>query len=344
MKYTKLGNSDLEISSICLGTMTFGEQNTQEEAFEQLDYALDRGVNFIDTAEIYSVPTKKATYGETERIIGNWIKARNNRDKFILATKVAGPGFPYIRNGSNLSKQQISEAIDASLKRLQTDYIDLYQLHWPNRQTNIFSKLDFPKPNNEESVEIQESLEALDELVKAGKVRHIGVSNETPWGMSKFLDYTKNNGLAEVISIQNPYSLLNRVYEIGLSEFSYRENIGLLAYSPLGFGVLSGKYLNNQQPAKSRLALFSPDFGRFSNPASVRATEKYCDVAKKFNLDPAQMALAFVNSRFFTASNIIGATTLEQLKSNIDSIDLELSEEVLKEIEQIHKENSNPAP
>lgn len=344
MKYRKIGRSDLNVSIICLGTMTYGEQNTQEEAFAQMDYAVSQGVNFFDTAEMYSVPHKESTSGSTERIIGNWFQARKNRDKIVLATKIAGPGLPYIRSGSGLTKKQILEAVEESLKRLQTDYIDLYQLHWPTRVTNFFSQLDFQSVKEEaQEPTILESLEAMSQLVKEGKVRYIGVSNEAPWGVHQFLSLAANNNLERIISIQNPYNLLNRVYEIGLSEFSYREGVDLLAYSPLAFGVLSGKYLNGQRPPKARITLFS-EFKRYINPIAAQMTQEYYDLAKKFALDPAQMALAFVNGRFFVGGNIIGATTMEQLKSNIASIDLNLSPEVMKEIERLHAENSNPAP
>ena len=344
MKYRKLGSSDLNVSIICLGTMTYGEQNTKEEAFEQMDYAVEKGINFFDTAEIYSVPIKKNTTGSTEKIIGNWFQARKNRNKIILATKVAGPGLSYIRSGSKLTKKQILEAVEGNLQRLQTDYIDLYQLHWPTRNTNFFSKLDF-EPVKDETTEITilESLATMSQLVKEGKIRYIGVSNETSWGVYQYLTLAKENGLEKIISIQNPYNLLNRVYEVGLSEFSYRENVDLLAYSPLAFGVLSGKYLNKQKLPKARLTLF-PEFQRYTHPIAIEMTEKYCKLAKKFDLNPAQMALAFINGRFFVGGNIIGATTMEQIKSNIRSIDLELPKEVLKAINQLHQENSNPAP
>lgn len=341
MDYKILGRSDLKISKICLGTMTFGEQNTEKEAFEQLDYATEMGINFIDTAEIYSVPTRKDTYGDTEKIIGNWMKTKNNRKDIILASKIAGPGMPYIRSGSRLTKKQILEAIDTSLARLQTNYIDLYQLHWPDRQTNFFERLDFKEPQNEQITEILESLEALGEIVKAGKVRYVGVSNETPWGLSKFLSYSQKFNLPRIVSNQNPYNLLNRSYEIGLAEFSYRSNVNLLAYSPLAFGALSGKYLNGKKPANARLTLY-PEFNRYIKPTAAEATQKYLDVAKKFNLNLSQMVLAFVYSRGFIASSIIGATTMEQLKNNIDAGNLELSDEVIAEIEKIHLDNHNP--
>ena len=343
MQYRNLGNSDLKVSRICLGTMTFGEQNNEQEAFEQLDYAWQQGVNFLDTAEMYSVPTKKKTYGSTEKIIGNWMQERKNRDKVIVATKVCGPTIPYIRGGSNLTKKQILQAIDGSLKRLQTDYVDLYQLHWPNRATNIFSRLDFTAPENENSVEILESLAALNELVQSGKVRHIGVSNETPWGVSKFLKLCEEQNLAKIVSIQNPYSLLNRVYEIGIAEFSWREGIDLLPYSPLAFGVLSGKYLHGKKPPKARLTIF-PEFRRYTKGNGIKATEDYFKLAQKYKLNPSAMALAFAHSRFFVGSTIIGATTMDQLKININSIDLKLSPELLAEIDAIHSNNPNPAP
>ena len=268
------------------------------------------------------------------------MQERKNRDKVIVATKVCGPRIPYIRGGSNLTKKQILQAIDDSLKRLQTDYVDLYQLHWPNRTTNIFSRLDFTAPENENSVEILESLAALSELVQAGKVRHVGVSNETPWGVSQFLKISETHNLAKIISIQNPYNLLNRVYEIGSAEFSWREGIDLLPYSPLAFGVLSGKYLYGKKPPEARLTLF-PEFRRYTKANGIKATEDYFQLAQKYKLDPSAMALAFAHSRFFVGSTIIGATNMTQLKINIDSINVKLPDELLAEIEDIHSNNPN---
>lgn len=346
MHYRKLGNTDIDVSVICLGTMTWGEQNTQQQAFEQMDYALQQGVNFFDTAELYSIPAKAETYGSTESIIGHWLKQRGNRDKIILASKIAGPGegwVDHIRHGkTQFNKSNISEAVDNSLQRLQTDYIDLYQLHWPERKANFFSKLGY-EAKEDQFTSAVETLEALAEQVKAGKIRYIGLSNETPWGLTSFLQAAREMNLPRVMTVQNPYSLLNRSYEVGMAEISYREQCGLLAYSPLGFGVLSGKYLNDQKPEGARITLW-PDYSRYSNSSAIMATEKYVSLARQHDLDPAQMALAYVNSRPFLTSNIIGATNLQQLESNISSIDLVLSEEVVEGIEAIHRAISNPSP
>ncbi|MCV6637198.1 NADP(H)-dependent aldo-keto reductase [Candidatus Albibeggiatoa sp. nov. NOAA] len=346
MLYNKLGDSDLNVSRICLGSMTWGEQNTEAEAFEQLDYALEQGVNFIDTAELYAVPPRPETYGKTESHIGNWLQKRQNRDKVIIATKVAGAGeiSEHIRGGSRLDRSHIHQAIDGSLKRLQTDYVDVYQLHWPHRNTNFFGQLGYTQQADEEMVAIEESLTALSELVQAGKVRYIGVSNESAWGVMTFLKLAEQLNLPRIVSIQNPYNLLNRSYEVGLAEVSHRENVGLLAYSPLAFGVLSGKYLHGAYPKNARITLF-PRFDRYiKNESGVKATQAYIDLAKQHDLDPAQMALAYVNTRPFLHSNIIGATTMDQLKANIASIDLTLSDEVLEGIEAIHQQYSNPCP
>lgn len=346
MKYATLGNTDLKVSKICLGTMTWGEQNTQEDAFEQMDYAVEQGVNFFDTAEMYPIPPAEKHYGDTERIIGNWMQARGNRDQIIIASKIAGKAtwIPHIRDGQNkLDRKNIHAAIDTSLQRLQTDYIDLYQLHWPDRSTNYFGKLGYmPNPNEQVPV-LEETLDALNDLVKAGKVRHIGVSNETPWGVMKYLQLAEKHDQPRMQSIQNPYSLLNRTFEVGLSEIAHREQVGLLAYSPLGFGVLSGKYLNDQKPKGARLTLF-PQYSRYTSDEGLEATKAYIQLARDHDLDPAQMALAFVNIRPFVTSNIIGATTMEQLKSNIASVDLELSETVINAIDAIHTRCPNPSP
>ena len=347
MKYHKLGDTDIDVSVICLGTMTWGEQNTPAQAFEQMDYAFSHGINFFDTAELYAIPPRAETYGRTEEIIGDWLRARGIRDRIILASKIAGPGedwIPHIRNGkTRFNSIDIGAALDASLQRLQTDYIDLYQLHWPQRKANYFGKLGFEVPSDEQVTPILETLEALGEQVRAGKIRHIGLSNETPWGLMSFLHYAEQAGLPRIVSVQNPYSLLNRTYEIGLAEVSWREKAGLLAYSPLGFGVLSGKYLAGARPDGARLTLF-PDYTRYSNDAAETATEMYVALARQHQHDPAQMALAYVNTRPFLTSTIIGATTMEQLISNIGSIDVTLSAEVLEGIESIHYEYPSPSP
>ncbi len=345
MKYSPLGRTDLNVSRICLGTMTWGEQNTQDEAFEQLDYALAAGVNFIDTAEMYPVPPMANTYGTTETIIGHWLQARGNRDRVILATKVMSRSgdLQYVRGGNNqLNRTHIEQAVDDSLQRLQTDYIDLYQLHWPERNANFFGKLGYVH-QDDDSTPIAETLQVLGDLVKKGKIRHIGLSNETPWGVMTFLREAEKQGLPRVVSIQNPYSLLNRSFEVGLAEIAHREDVGLLAYSPLGFGTLSGKYLDDAKPAGARLTLFER-FQRYTKPLAAQATQAYVELAREHALDPAQMALAYVNSRPFLTSNIIGATTMAQLESNIASIDLELDEAVLDGIDAIHNRLPNPAP
>lgn len=347
MEYRQLGKTDLNVSAIALGTMTWGEQNTETDAFEQMDYSLERGINFFDAAEMYPVPPRPETQGLTETYIGNWLSARGGRDKLILATKVTGrgdlnPGMGHVRNGPRLSREHIHQAIDGSLERLQTDYVDLYQVHWPERVTNFFGQLGY-RHNDNDGVDIRETLEALAELVAQGKVRHIGLSNETPWGVMHYLSLAKEFDLPVVASVQNPYNLLNRIFEVGLAEIAMREKVDLLAYSPLAFGVLSGKYLNDQHPEKARLTLFER-FTRYTNERTVSATQAYVELAQQHGLDPAQMALAFVTGREFVTSNIIGATTMEQLKSNIDSIDLVLDKEVEKAIHKIHNNNPNPAP
>lgn len=346
MQYRKLGNTDIDVSVICLGSMTWGEQNTQQQGFEQMDYALQQGVNFFDTAELYSIPPDKDTYGSTETIIGQWLKQRANRHEIVLASKIAGPGpgwVDHIRDGTTqYNKTHITEAVDNSLARLQTDYIDLYQLHWPERVTNFFGKLGYTADNDEFTSAV-ETLEALAEQVKAGKIRHIGLSNETPWGVMTFLQAAHQLNLPRVMSVQNPYSLLNRSYEVGMAEISYREQCGLLSYSPLGFGVLSGKYLHDQQPAGARITRW-PNYSRYTSPTAISATQKYVDLATQHGLDPAQMALAFVHSRPFITSTIIGATCMQQLQSNIGSIDLTLSDAVLEGIDAIHAEIPNPGP
>jgi len=346
MKFKKLGNTDLEVSLICLGTMTWGEQNTQEEAFEQMDYAMKQGINFFDTAEMYAVPSTEETFGKTETIIGNWFKERSNRKKVILATKVSGPGLPWIRGGGlQYTKENISTALEGSLKRLQTDYIDLYQLHWPERDTNYFGKLGYKHQDKEkEWNSIKSILNVLKQFVDQGKVRYIGLSNESAWGLSKFLELSKLQDLPRVVSVQNPYNLLNRTYEVGLAEISIRERSGLLAYSPLASGVLTGKYRKDQKPKGSRLQLFGDYFPRYFKKLSLLAVEEYFKVAKKYKISLAQLSLAFVNKQSFVTSSIIGATTMKQLKEDIESINIELSSEIIDEINLVHKNNPNPAP
>ena len=344
MKYHKIPHSSLEISKICLGTMTFGEQNNEAEAHSQLDLAVEHGINFIDTAEMYPVPPNANTQGLTESYIGNWLEKTQLRDRVVIATKVAGPrNVPYIRDNMSLNRRHIHDAVNDSLIRLKTDYIDLYQLHWPQRQTNCFGKLNYHYEEDHSGVTLIETLEALSELVTAGKIRYIGVSNETPWGVMSYLQLAEKHNLPRIVSIQNPYNLLNRSFEVGLSEISHYEGVELLAYSPLAFGALSGKYLNNAKPKGARCTEF-PRFSRYFNQQGIQATEAYIDVANKHGLDPAQMALAFVNQRPFVAANIIGATTLKQLENNINSIDLMLSEEVMTDLEQVGIQYSNPCP
>ena len=343
MNYKNLGNTHLKVSTICLGTMTWGEQNTQNEAFEQMDFALDQGVNFWDTAELYAVPPRKETYGDTEEIIGKWFEKTKKRDKVILATKVAGPARDYLRNGENsFVGPNLESALNNSLKRLKTDYLDLYQLHWPDRATNYFGKRGFEYVNDGWEDNFKENLETLKKIVESGKVRHVGLSNENAWGIMKYLEYAKT-GLPKMITIQNPYSLLNRLFEVGSAEICKRENVGLLAYSPLGFGVLSGKYRNGNMPDNSRLKLFS-NLARFSNEKCFEATELYYNIATKHNLSLTEMSLAFVNDRPFVTSNIIGATSMDQLKENINSINIKLSKEILGEINLVSEKIPNPAP
>ena len=345
MKFKKLGTTDLDVSLICLGTMTWGTQNTEKDAFEQMDYSLESGINFFDTAELYSVPPNSESYGKTETIIGNWFEKRKNREKIILATKVAGPGCNWIRGGgNNFDEKSIGEAINGSLKRLKTDYIDLYQLHWPERSTNFFGKRDYALDSEEGEWNSFESvLRALEKFIKSGKIRYIGMSNETPYGLSKYIELAKNKNLPRMMSVQNPYNLVNRTYEIGMSEISIREKCGLLVYYPLATGALSGKYRKGQMPKNSRQALFK-GWERHLNPLAMKAYEEYYKLAKEYDMTMAQLAQAFVNTRPFVTSNIIGATTMDQLKENIDSVNIELSHEIIEKINMIHNNNPNPSP
>ncbi|GEK73598.1 MULTISPECIES: NADP(H)-dependent aldo-keto reductase [Halomonas] len=343
MQTRPLGRTGLDVSRLCLGTMTFGEQNSEAEAHEQLDRAVAFGVNFIDTAEMYPVPPRAETQGLTESYVGSWLKARGARDDVIIATKAAGPGLDHIRGGPRLTREHLHQAIDTSLARLQTDYVDLYQLHWPDRRANFFGRLGYEHDAEEDANSLEESLSALHELVQAGKIRAVGLSNETPWGVMHALQLAERQGLPRVASVQNPYSLLNRSFEVGLAEIAHREDVGLLAYSPLAFGKLSGKYLDGARPEGARLTLFER-FQRYNSPQAEEATRAYVEIARQHGLDPAQMALAYVNSRSFLTSNIIGATTMAQLESNLESESLRLDDEVLAAIEAVHQRHPNPSP
>ena len=345
MDYRKLGNTDLEVSIICLGTMTWGQQNSEVEGHDQMDYALERGINFFDTAEMYSIPPKPETQGSTEKIVGSWFKKSSNREKIILATKVAGRGrMDWIRGAeTKLDRENIEKAVEDSLTRLQTDYIDLYQLHWPDRPINIFGGGLGYKHIEAETVAISETLEVLKDLVKSGKIRYVGLSNETPWGLSEFLKFSELNNLPKIVSVQNAYNLLNRTYEQGLSEFFYRSSVGLLAYSPLAQGYLTGKYLDGARPEGARTTLFERG-QRYETVHAGEAIRAYVDYANEKGIDAAVLAHAFVNSQSFVTSNIIGATNMEQLKLAIDSCDVVLSEEDLSFIDEIHFRCPNPCP
>lgn len=346
MKYTTLPNTDIKVSKICLGTMTWGNQNTQTDGFEQMNYALDQGVNFWDTAELYAVPATPETYGATETIIGNWFKETGRREEVVLASKIAGAG-PYTEHirKTGFAKQALIEAVEGSLKRLQTDYIDLYQLHWPERGVNCFGVRDYPYQTSREEAENHvEILEALAELVKQGKIRQVGLSNETPWGTMKYLEVAKQLNLPKMITIQNSYSLIHRSYEYGMSEVSLRENVGLLAYSPLAQGVLTGKYLGGKTPEGARGTLFPNFIARYKGEGATAAVEAYLEVAKKHGISLTELSLAFINQLPFVTANIIGATKMDQLKENINSINIELSMDALRDIEQIHATIPNPAP
>ncbi|PCI08216.1 MAG: NADP(H)-dependent aldo-keto reductase [Flavobacteriaceae bacterium] len=344
MKYTNLPFTNIKVSKICLGTMTFGEQNNEAESHEQMDYALEQGVNFFDTAELYSVPAKAETYGATEKILGTWFQKTGNRDKVVLASKIAGPG-PYTAHirKTGFSKQAITEALEDSLKRLQTDYLDLYQLHWPTRPVNVFGLRSYPHENfKKQEEEFVSVLETLEDFKKQGKIRQVGLSNETPWGIMKYLRAAEEHNLPRMITLQNSYSLLHRSFETNLSEVCLQENIGLLAYSPLAFGVLSGKYLNGM-PEGARVTLF-PNFNRYNSEESAVAVRKYVVIAEKHGMTLAEMSLAFVNQLPFVTSNIIGATKMSQLKENINSINIDLSDEIIAEINAVHALIPNPAP
>jgi len=344
MNYKKLGNTDINISTICLGTMTWGEQNTQNEAFDQMNYALDQGVNFWDTAELYAVPPKAETYGHTEVIIGNWFEQTKKREKVILATKVGGPSRKYMRGGENsFFGKNLTEALDGSLKRLKTDYIDLYQLHWPERNVNNFGKLGYEHKENNWN-KFEDVLGDLEKHIQSGKIRYVGLSNETPWGVLGYLQLSKDKNLPRMMSIQNPYSLLNRSYEVGLAEVSIRENIGCLAYSPLASGYLSGKYRNGNLPKGSRMQRDYDFWTRYRKPNMENAVEEYYKISKKYNLDMSQMSIKFCEIQQFMTSVIIGATTMEQLKTNIESVKVNLDLETIKEINEVQKKYPNPCP
>tara|TARA_Y100000741_G_scaffold307240_1_gene249978 strand:+ start:649 stop:1689 length:1041 start_codon:yes stop_codon:yes gene_type:complete len=346
VEYRKLGNTDIDVSVICLGTMTWGEQNTMEEGHEQMDYALDKGVNFFDVAELYPIPPKAETQGKTEECIGTWFKKTGNREKIILATKVAGrsPMSWFRGEGTKLDRENIETAVDASLDRLQTDYIDLYQLHWPDRPMSMFGSGGIGYKHIEsESISINETLQVLSDLVASGKIRYVGLSNETPWGLSEFLKYSEMNNLPRVVSVQNAYNFLNRTYEQGMSEYFHRSQVGLLAYSPLAQGYLTGKYIDGARPAGARTTLFERG-DRYEVPGANEAIKSYVAYAKSIGIDPSVMANSFVNSRDFVTSNIIGATTMEQLKLAVGSIEVNLDEENIKAIEAIHRSNPNLCP
>ena len=344
MELRRLGTSDLQVSALSLGTMTFGEQNSEADAHAQLDFAVSRGVNFIDTAEMYPVPPRAETQGRTESYIGSWLK-RQPRDKLIVATKIAGPsrGFAWIRNSPRINREHLNAAIEGSLKRLQTDYVDLYQIHWPDRYVPMFGASSYDATLERDSTPIAEQLQALADLIKAGKVRHIGLSNETPWGVSEFVRCAERMGLPKIVSVQNAYHLMNRTFETGLAEVCHHENVGLLAYSPLAFGHLTGKYATDPN-AKGRITLF-PNFGqRYAKPNVPAASKEYMRIAREAGLSPAQMALSFARTRWFTGSVILGATSLDQLKENLDSAEVVLSADTLEKIDVVHRRYPNPAP
>ena len=345
MKYTTLPNTDIQVSKICLGTMTFGQQNTEAEGHAQMDYALEQGVNFFDTAEMYSVPARQETYGSTERILGTWFQKTGNRDKVVLASKIAGPNpnFTYMREKNDFSPASIQYALDKSLERLQTDYIDLYQLHWPERKTNFFGQRGFKVQDDAWEDNIHAVLETLNGFIQQGKIKHIGLSNETPWGIMRFLEESKYHNLPRIKTVQNPYSLLNRLYENGSAEIGIRENVGLLAYSPMAFGVLSGKFLTGEAHPNARINLF-PQFSRYNSEQSAAATRLYNEIAQQNGLTLTQLALAFIEQQPFVTSTIIGATTMEQLKENIDTINVTLGEELLQAIDGVQAKIPDPAP
>jgi aryl-alcohol dehydrogenase-like predicted oxidoreductase len=340
-----LGSSTIAVTPICLGTMTFGEQTPEQDAYAQLDLAIERGINFIDTAELYAVPPRAETYGATETIVGKWLK-RQDRESLVLATKVAGPGrtMPWIRGGSlNFTRDNLRSALEASLRRLQTDYVDLYQLHWPDRNQPMFGQWQYDPTQERESIPLKAQLEALAELVNEGKIRAIGLSNEHPWGVMQFIRHAEEFGLPRVVSTQNAYNLLNRTFEVGLAEVCHRENVGLLAYSPLAFGHLTGKYLNNSQ-AEGRVTRFNGFGQRYEKPGSTGAVSAYCRLAREQGLTPTQLALAFVRSRWFVASTIVGASSVAQLEENLGACEVALSAHVSEQIDRLYLLHGSPAP
>lgn len=345
MQYREIPHSDLRVSLIGLGTMTWGEQNTEADGHAQMDYALERGINFFDTAEMYPVPPRPETCHETERIIGTWFAARGTRDRVLLATKAVGPGphVTHVRESNRHNRKHLTAALEGSLRRLRTDTIDLYQLHWPDRPVPLFGKRDFLPPDSGSTIPIEETLAVLADFVKEGKVRYLGLSNETPWGTMRFLDLARSGALPRVVTIQNSYNLLNRTFDTGLSEICHEEGLRLLAYSPLAFGRLSGKYRNGNRPPGTRLTKWER-FARYSGVNSDSAIEEYARIAEDAGLDFAQMSLAWINGRSHVASNLIGATTMEQFKANIESVDLDLPQDVLAAIDAVHKRFPNPCP
>ena len=347
MQYRQLGRTGVEVSLLCLGSMNWGSNSTEAEGHRQMDQAFEHGVNFIDTAEMYAVPSSAEHYGRSEEVIGTWLNSRANRDRVILATKIAGPGdhFTYIRDGKpRFTRWHVERAIDASLRRLQTDYVDLYQLHWPERPTTFFGRLGYHYPEADDWTPLEETLEALDGIVKAGKVRFIGVSNETPWGTMRFLHLSETLGLPRIVSNQNPYSLLNRSFEAGCAEITRHEQVGLLAYAPMAAGALSGKYLDGARPAGARMTMYPSNSRYLGPPNSEPAIRAYVDLARRFDLDPGIMALAWVNRQPFTTSTIIGAMNEEQLASDLASVDVELPEELVEAIEEAHRRYTYPCP
>lgn len=345
MKYTTLPNTEIKVSKICLGTMTFGQQNTEAEGHQQMDYAVEKGVNFFDTAEMYSVPAREETYGSTERILGTWFKKTGRREEVVLASKIAGPNpnFAYMREKNDFSPASVKYALDNSLQRLQTDYIDLYQLHWPERKTNYFGQRGFKVQEDGWEDNVHAVLDTLGDFIKQGKIKHIGLSNETPWGIMRFLEESKHNNLPRIKTVQNPYNLLNRLYEGGSAEIGLRENVGLLAYSPMAFGVLSGKFLTGESHPNARLNLF-PQYSRYNSSQCTEATKLYQEIARKNGLSLTELSLSFIEQQSFVTSTIIGATTMEQLKENIDTIQVTLSEEILNAIDEVQAIIPDPAP